>query len=83
MSSRRVVRRIEGSFTRLSPACTLNDRDLPLPQPVQLIHQRVYLPVGGLDLPLVEFLAGRGSDGKRIARFRLAFKADDMPSWGQ
>jgi hypothetical protein len=52
---------------RLSPGCTLDDLDLLLRQPIQLIHQRVNLPVRGLDLPLVEFLVGGGS-GTRSSR---------------
>ncbi len=34
---------------RSSPA--IHNRDLLLSQPIQLIDQRVYLPVGGLDPP--------------------------------
>jgi len=45
---------------------TLHHPNLLLRQPVQLIHQRVNLPVGGLDLPLVELLVS-GDDGGQPA----------------
>jgi len=45
-------------------------------------HQRVNLPVRGLDLPLVEFLVGGDGGGRRIARFRLTFRAFVQRSGG-
>ena len=43
-----------------SPASLLHDADLLPRQPIQLIHQRVDLLVGGLDLALAEIVIVRG-----------------------
>jgi len=40
-----------------------NDPNLLLRQSIQLIHQGINLPVGGLDLPLIEFLIGGDGGG--------------------
>ena len=61
---------------RLSPGCTLDDLDLLLRQPIQLIHQRINLPVRGLDLPLVEFLVGGDSETRSS---RKGTKAAKLP----
>jgi len=37
---------------------TLHNRDLIRGQPIQLIHQRVDLAVGGLDLAMAQLLVG-------------------------
>ena len=51
------------AFPNPSPGCTRDDFDLFLRQPIQLVHQRVYLPVGGLDLALVQLLVGGDGGG--------------------
>jgi len=50
--------------TAVSPSTLpLHYANLLLRQPVQLIRQGVNLPVGGLDLPLVEFFVGGDGGG--------------------
>ena len=45
----------------------------PLRQPIQLIHQPINLPVGGLDLPLIELLVGRGGgSGQRSVTLSIS-----------
>lgn len=50
----------------------LHDSDLLLGQPIQLVHQRVDLRIGGLDLSLVElFVGGDGGGGARPPRLDI------------
>jgi len=49
--------------------CTFRYRDLLLRQSIQLADQRVYLPVGGLDLPLPSrLLVRRAGQGRCLCR---------------
>jgi len=51
-----------------------NDGDLFLRQPIQLVDQRVDLPVRGLDLPSVECSAvGYGGCGQLLVQLQHAF----------
>jgi len=45
---------------------TFHHPNLPLRQPIQLVHQRVNLPVHGFDLAQVELHAGGDGDGGQI-----------------
>jgi len=48
-----------------------DDLDLLPRQPIQLVHQPVNLPVGGLDLALVELLVGGNGGGGELLVQRL------------
>ena len=57
---------------------SLHDSDLLLGQPIQLIHQRVDLRVGGLDLALVELLVG--GDGQDCVPVGVVSKPEALPA---
>ena len=57
----------------------LHNRDLFLRQPIQLVHQRVDVRIGGLDLPVVQVLVDGNLDiseytdkeGQKRTTFRI------------
>jgi hypothetical protein len=58
-----------------------HDSDLFLGQPIQLIHQRVDLLIGGLDVALVELLVGGdGGGGHFLVQVQHALNKCDKPT---
>ncbi len=59
----------------------LHKGDLFLGQPIQLVHQRVDLLVGGLDLAMLELLVGgNGGLGQRLVEVQHALHKGDHKS---
>ena len=67
------------SFASFVIQTPLHHPNFLLRQPIQPIHQPINLPVGGLDLALVELLVGGGSGSRKPRKGAKAAKLPFVP----